>query len=111
MTGYRREMLENIGSVPEAHIAGVVVHTDNQRIQFIRQAISILPGAEIHAITSAGKLVVTLEASRSADIVGQLNAIHALPGVYSAALIYQHHEDVASLDEEIGDETHPAGIH
>ena len=55
--------------------------------------------------------MVTLEAPHSADIVGQLNAIHALPGVYSAALIYQHHEDVASLDEEIGDETHPAGIH
>ena len=43
MTGYRQVMLENIGSVPEVHIAGVVVHADNQRIQFIRQAISILP--------------------------------------------------------------------
>lgn len=95
----------------ESHIAGIVVHANRTHMESIRKSISVIPGAVIHAITPAGKLVVTLEANRSADIVGQLQAIHALPGVHSAALIYQHHEDVESLDEEIGDETDPAGVH
>lgn len=95
----------------EAHIAGIVVHANRTHLESIRESISVIPGAVIHAISPAGKLVVTLEANRSADIVGQLEAIHALPGVHSAALIYQHHEDVESLDEEIGDETDPAGVH
>jgi nitrate reductase NapD len=49
-------------------------------------------------------MVVTLEARRSAEIIDQINAIQALPGVYSASLVYQHHEDIYALDQEIRDE-------
>lgn len=105
------EASDSKADIPEAHIAGIVVHANRTHLESIRASILVIPGAVIHAISPAGKLVVTLEANRSADIVGQLQAIHALPGVHSAALIYQHHEDVESLDEEIGDETDPAGVH
>jgi nitrate reductase NapD len=110
MSARTSEFMANY-ETPEGHIAGIVVHANHGHIESIRRFISILPGAQIHAVSPAGKLVITLEAQRSADIVEQLTAIHALTGVYSTALIYQHHEDVESLDEEIGDETDPAGVH
>ncbi len=91
-------------SIPESHIAGIVVHANQSNIENIRQAISLLPGSEVHAVSPEGKMVVTLEASRSAEIADQINAIHALPGVYSASLVYQHHEDIHALDQEIRDE-------
>jgi nitrate reductase NapD len=80
------------------------VHASQSNLEKIKQAISLLPGYEIHAVSPEGKMVVTLEASRSTVIVDQLNAIHALPGVYSASLVYQHHEDIEALDQEIRDE-------
>jgi nitrate reductase NapD len=91
-------------SIPEAHIAGIVVHASQSNLEKIKQAISLLPGSEIHVTSPEGKIIVTLEARRSVDIVDQLNAIHALPGVYSASLVYQHHEDIETLDQEIRDE-------
>jgi nitrate reductase NapD len=90
-----------IVSIPEAHIAGIVVHANQANLEKIKQAISLLPGSEVHAVSPEGKMVVTLEASRSAVIADQINTIHALPGVYSASLVYQHHEDIEALDQEI----------
>jgi nitrate reductase NapD len=105
------ERPENSADPIETHIAGIVVHVSATKINSVREAISILPGAEIHAVSSAGKIVVTLEAAHSAVIVDQLGAIHALPGVYSAALVYQHHEDAESMDQEIGDEPDASCVH
>ena len=91
-------------SIPEAHIAGIVVHASQSNLENIKRAISLLPGSEIHVTSPEGKIIVTLGARRSVDIADQLNAIHALSGVYSASLVYQHHEDIETLDQEIRDE-------
>jgi nitrate reductase NapD len=91
-------------SIPESHIAGIVVQASQANIEKIKRAISLLPGSEVHAVSPEGKMVVTLEARRSAEIIDQIGAINALPGVYSASLVYQHHEDIHALDQEIRDE-------
>ena len=91
-------------SIPESHIAGIVVHASQTNIEKIKRAISLLSGSEVHAVSPEGKMVVTLEARRSAEIIDQINAIQALPSVYSASLVYQHHEDIYALDQEIRDE-------
>lgn len=98
-----KHAIDEIVSLPEAHIAGIVVHASLRHMERIKQAILLLPGSEIHAVTPAGKIVVTLEAALSAEIIRQMDAIHALNGVYSAALVYQHHEDKEALDQEIHD--------
>ncbi|ABE36273.1 napD family protein [Paraburkholderia xenovorans LB400] len=95
----------------ELHIAGIVVHVQPRRIAGVRQAIGMLPGAEIHAISELGKLVVTLEGGTASEVAEQLHAIHALPGVYSAALVYQHHEDIESLNEELADDAVPSRVY
>lgn len=104
MSARLKNAFVELASIPEAHIAGIVVHASQSNLENIKQAISLLPGSEIHVTSADGKIIVTLEARRSVDIVDQLNAIHALPSVYSASLVYQHHEDIEALDREIRDE-------
>ncbi|WJF91949.1 chaperone NapD [Paraburkholderia bonniea] len=95
----------------ELHIAGIVVHAQQTRLDAIRQAIGLLPGAEVHAVSELGKLVVTLEGRSAFDVTQQIGAIHVLPGVYSAALVYQHHEDLESLNKELADDAHPSRVY
>ena len=76
----------------------------NRILKISSRLFHVLPGSEIHVTSPEGKIIVTLEARRSVDIADQLTAIHALPGVYSASLVYQHHEDIEALDQEIRDE-------
>jgi periplasmic nitrate reductase NapD len=95
----------------ELHVAGVVVHAAPARLDEVRRTLSALPGVEVHAASPAGKLIVTIEADSSADGMSLLGSIHRLDGVLSAALVYQHHEDAAGLDEEVSYEHHAPGFH
>jgi periplasmic nitrate reductase NapD len=95
----------------ELHIAGIVVHAKSDRLESVRLAIGRIPAAEIHAVTVQGKLVVTLEGGHTAELAAQLSTIHALPGVYGAALVYQHHETIDSLNEESTDEAQPPRVY
>ncbi|WP_404993640.1 chaperone NapD [Cupriavidus pauculus] len=72
----------------------------------VRDAIDAMTGAEIHAVSDVGKLVVTVEAPTSQAIVAQLMCLHQLEGVISATLVYQHNENAAAMYEEIDDVSH-----
>ncbi|RQH03626.1 chaperone NapD [Paraburkholderia dinghuensis] len=95
----------------EIHIAGLVVYASPAHLKNVAGTISRMAGAEIHAVSELGKLVVTIEGNGSDEVANTLQAIHGLPGVYSAALVYQHHEDAESLNEELVDEADPPGIY
>ena len=94
----------------EWHIAGVIVHALPERLGEVRAAIDAMAGAEIHAGNDAGKLVVTLEAPSMRAIAAQLEYLHRLDGVMSAALVYQHNEDADAMAEEMTDD-HAPGFH
>ncbi|MCC8405387.1 chaperone NapD [Paraburkholderia sp. MMS20-SJTN17] len=95
----------------ELHVAGVVVYARPDWCDCIARTIGMLPGAQVHAMTTDGRMVVTLEGMHSSSVEEQLSAINALPGILSSALVYQHHEDIDSLQEESVDEAHPSRIH
>ncbi len=99
------------GDTGELHIAGIIVYAQHAHLNGIKQAIALLPGAEIHAVTEQGKLIVTLEGRDTSEVANQMSALHVLPGVYSATMVYQHHENIESLNEEITDETDPSHIY
>ncbi|MCO4864983.1 chaperone NapD [Cupriavidus sp. WGlv3] len=88
----------------EWHIAGIVVHAMPDRLPQVRAAIDAITGAEVHAASDAGKLVVTIEAPTSRAIAAHLTYLHQLPGVLSAALVYQHNEDADAMSETIHEE-------
>ncbi|PJG59749.1 chaperone NapD [Aeromonas cavernicola] len=82
----------------EFHISSLVVLTQPTQCQQLAQQITTLAGAEVHAISEEGKLVVTLEGEGQGAIMSAIDAIQAMPGVLSAALIY-HQFDVFEKTE------------
>ncbi|MBM0490229.1 sorbose reductase [Aeromonas jandaei] len=78
----------------EFHVSSLVVLTQPTLRHQIAEEITALDGAEIHAITNEGKLVVTLEGSSQRPIMAAIDAIQAMPGVLSAALIYHQFDEL-----------------
>lgn len=95
-----------VASDDEWHIAGIMVFAHPASLERVRHAIDAMTGAEIHAASETGKLVVTVEAPTSQAIVAQLTCLHQLEGVISATLVYQHNEDAAAMYEELSDASH-----
>jgi nitrate reductase NapD len=87
----------------ELHITSLVVHSTPKRAQGVSDSIAALPGARVHAVSPAGKLVVTLEAGTSGEILSQVNAIQLTDGVLSAALVYQCADSLESMNQELPD--------
>ena len=94
----------------EVHITSLVVHAAPARAAALAPAISAVPGAQVHAVSGAGKLVVTLEASCSEDILSGLHAIHHMDGVLSAVLVYECVDTLEAMNEEMADAHDAQGL-
>ncbi|WP_454668641.1 chaperone NapD [Achromobacter kerstersii] len=90
-------------AAPELHITSLVVHALPQRLPEVRAAILAIAGSEIHGASDTGKLVVTLEAPSTDDMMARISEIQRLDGVLASALVYQHADTLAAMNEEIGD--------
>lgn len=88
---------------PELHIASLVVHALPQRLPDVRAAILAVAGSEIHGASDTGKLVVTLEAPSTDDMMARISEIQRCDGVLASALVYQHADTLAAMNEEIDD--------
>jgi len=95
----------------ELHIAGIVVHARPERVQRVAEAIRGLSGADIHATSADGKLVVTLEAPSAREIAARMQEIQQLDAVLSASLVYQHNESLEAMMEEVSHGNDETGIH
>jgi periplasmic nitrate reductase NapD len=82
----------------EIHISSFVVHAYPQALDAVAAAIAAMPGAELHARSPEGKLVVTLESASESAIVGCLERIGSLQGVLAATLVYHHWEPAEAPD-------------
>ena len=89
----------------ELHIAGILVHAVPAELRRVAESIAQLPGAKVHALDASGKAVVTIEAARTAEIQTALALMQKLPGVLTAALVYQHGEPLEAMNQEVTDET------
>jgi len=87
----------------ELHITSLVVHSTPKRVQDVSTLIAALPGARVHAVSPAGKLVVTLEAGTADEILSQVNGIQRTDGVLSAALVYQCADSLEAMNQELPD--------
>jgi len=70
------------------HISSLVVHVRPDRSAAVRGEIAALDGAEVHAGTEDGKLVVVLETASEAETIARIAAIHEMKGTIAASLIY-----------------------
>ena len=85
----------------ELHIAGIVVHARPEGVQRVAEAIGGLSGAEVHAASADGKLVVTLEAPGAREIAALMEEIQQFDAVLTASLVYQHNETLEAMMEEV----------
>jgi nitrate reductase NapD len=87
----------------ELHITSLVVHSTPGRARRVSEQIAALPGAVVHAVSPAGKIVVTLEAGTGGEILEQVNGIQRTDGVLSAALVYQCADSLEAMNAEVAD--------
>lgn len=74
------------------HISSIVVHVDPSATARLQAVIDGLAGLETHAATEAGKLVVTIEAPSEGKSIALMDAVRALPGVHSVAMVFHQYE-------------------
>ena len=90
-------------TVEELHITSLVVHSTARRAEGVGAFVATLPGAQVHAVSPNGKLIVTLEAASGGDILEQIAKIQHTDGVLSAAVVYQCADSLSAMNEEIPD--------
>ncbi|GAB1149430.1 chaperone NapD [Shewanella algae] len=92
----------------EYHVTSLVVHAAPGTLETVTTAIQALEGAEVHASSPEGKLVVTLEGESQGEILDNVEAINRLPGILSSSLIYhQVDSEPVSQTKEIKSEETP----
>jgi nitrate reductase NapD len=82
------------------HVAGILVHAAPGQAQAVATRLEAVPGALVHAHAD-GRFALTLEGTRSSDIVEALTTLQRMPGVVAAVLVSEHSEPLDTLDEEI----------
>lgn len=95
---------------PQLHITSLVVHSTPARAERVAGFVATLPGAEVHAISPQGKLVVTLEAGNSDEMLSLVQQIQRTDGVLSAAIVYECADTLEAMNELI-DPPSSAQIH
>jgi len=74
------------------NICGVLVHAHPDRCADVAREIETVEGVELHHTLPDGRLIVTVEDIGEASAGDAILALHRLPGVLSAALVYHHFE-------------------
>lgn len=95
----------------ELHISSLVVHSTPKRAALVADLIAAIDGAQVHASSPSGKLVVTLEASTTDEMMSKVTRIQQTDGVLSAALVYECVDSLEAMNEVIPDVDDPKGIH
>ncbi|MGR3321824.1 MAG: chaperone NapD [Pseudooceanicola sp.] len=78
------------------NICGCLVHVAPEALDRARADINAIAGAEVHAQSEDGRLVVVVEDTADAYASDQIMAMHQVPGVLSVTLNYHHFEDLTA---------------
>ena len=84
----------------ELHISSMVVHARAEDLASVKQKIEQLPGAEVHAESDNGKLVVVLETESQGYITDIIEKINNFEHVFSTALVYHQIEQLDSSEND-----------
>ena len=81
------------------NIAGVVVHARPGHGEMVAKRLGEIAGVEVHARTADNRLVVTVEEQGEGFIADTLVQLDRVEGVLSAAMVYQHSEEIAEASD------------
>ena len=92
------------------NISGILVIVPGDRVAETIQALSALPGVDVHHTDpSTGRIVVTQEATTVQDEVDGLKRIKALPHVVLAEMVHHHFEDSSEMFDRLPDSLQDTG--
>ena len=74
------------------NIAGVLVHARASEFTSVRDNLAGMPGVDLHQALEGGRLVVTVEDVEDHSAADTILAVHRIPGVIAASLVYHHFE-------------------
>lgn len=74
------------------NISSAIVHARPGRVALVQMGLATLPGVELHAVSSAGKLIITIESEDDGSNAAIYQLIGQLDGVMSAAMVYHQTE-------------------
>lgn len=77
------------------NICGCLVHVTPDAAQSAQDTINRVNGAEVHAASDDGRLVVVVEDTPDRLASETIMDLHQIPGVISLSLTYHHFEDPA----------------
>lgn len=80
------------------NISSLIVDVRPEAMSAVRGQLKLWPGVEIHAATTLGKIVITVETESDADTTDTFARIGALDGVMSVALAYHQIEPEPELE-------------
>ena len=83
----------------DVYIASCLVDCMPPMLTGVLTAIAAMAEASVYTHSSAGRIVVVLEAATSFAVVRVIDAIRALPGVVNLNMVYQHVESAAAMNE------------
>ncbi len=72
----------------EYNISSLILHGRPEAMAAIAKAVEAIPGADVHAATPEGKMVITLETDGDQAILAHIDTINRISGVISTALVY-----------------------
>lgn len=74
------------------NISSAIVHARPGTAEQVQARLAAVAGVEVHAVSDAGKMIVTLESVDDAGTVATFETISALADVLSAAMVYHQVE-------------------
>jgi nitrate reductase NapD len=91
------------------NVSGILVVTSVECLDRTAEALSALPGVEVHHTDPVtGRLVVTQESDSVHEEMDGLKRIKALPHIILAEMVHHHFEDSAGMLDPIDDTDVPA---
>ena len=82
-------------------VASLVVRARPERIAALRAEIDALPGADVHAMQSEGRLIVTVDDADGASPAENIVKVHNLGGVIGVSLVYEYCDDDIETEERL----------
>lgn len=76
------------------NISSVVIRCLPERQSEVCARLAALPGVEVHATSPEGRVVITLEDTDVCSAADGYVALHEVPGVLCATLVYQYGDDL-----------------
>lgn len=84
----------------ETHVSSVIVRALPSRIAPLGDLIAGLAGAEVHAASLQGKMIVTLEAPSEGETLGLIERIREMEGAIDVSLVYHECDPGEAGDQE-----------